>query len=80
MFKVICPFTDLQDNRHVYSVGDVYPRHGAQPTMDRISELLGENNARHKPLIEGSMDAAVVSETETKTPPRRKRGKKNENS
>lgn len=76
MYKVICPFTDLQDNRHVYLCGDVYPREGLQPSNKRISELLGADNRLNKPLI---VDTDAESKTD-KTPQRRKRGKRNENS
>lgn len=69
MFEVICSFTDLQDNRHIYSVGDVYPRQGYQPDKNRIEELTTDNNRLHKPLIRN---------TEVR-PARKKRGKKNEN-
>ena len=75
MYKVICTFTDLQDNRHVYLCGDVYPREGVQPSNKRISELLGADNRLNKPLI---VDTDAESKTD-KTPQRRKRGKRNEN-
>ena len=75
MYKVICPFTDLQDNRHVYLCGDVYPREGLQPSNKRISELLGADNRLNKPLI---VDTDAESKTD-KTPQRRKRGKHNAN-
>ena len=52
MYKVIHFFTDLQDNRHPYNVGDVYPRDGVETTDDRIAELSGSNNKQGKPLIE----------------------------
>ena len=71
MFEVICSFTDLQDNRHIYSVGDVYPRQGYQPGKNRIEELTTDNNRLHKSLIKNT-------DTEVR-PARKKRGKKNEN-
>lgn len=77
MYKVICPFTDLKDNGHVYNLGDVYPRDGAQPTKKRISELLGSDNKLHRPLIESDGIADVGTSNEEK--PRKKRGKRNEN-
>lgn len=52
MYKVIHYFTDLQDNRHPYNVGDVYPRAGVETTDERIAELSGSNNKQGKPLIE----------------------------
>lgn len=51
-FKVIHDFTDLQDSSFVYLVGDNYPRKGAKPSEERISELLGESNKIGTPLIE----------------------------
>lgn len=52
MYKVIKFFHDLQDNKHAYNVGDVYPREGAKPTADRIAELSGKDNLQGCPLIE----------------------------
>lgn len=52
MYKVIKFFHDLQDNKHAYNVGDVYPREGVKPTDDRIAELSGKDNLQGCPLIE----------------------------
>lgn len=52
MYKVIHYFTDLQDNRHPYNVGDVYPRAGVEADEARIAELSGSDNKQGKPLIE----------------------------
>ena len=52
MYKVIKAFTDLQDNRYGYKVGDVYPREGYEPSAERIAELSGSNNLQRKPLIQ----------------------------
>lgn len=51
MYKVIHYFTDLQDNRHAYEVGDPFPRAGLEVTEDRLAELSGSNNNQGKPLI-----------------------------
>ena len=51
MYKVIKSFTDLQDNKHPYLVGDVYPRAGLEVSAERIAELSGSGNRRHTPLI-----------------------------
>lgn len=51
MFKVIKFFTDLQDNRHPYKVGDIYPREGIEPDEARFAELAGSNNKQGEPLI-----------------------------
>jgi hypothetical protein len=72
-YVVINAFNDISDSNLLYKVGDVYPREGTHPTDERISELLSDANMQHKPLI-------VESGNEEKpTPPKRKRGKKNEN-
>lgn len=52
MHEVICYFTDLQDNRHPYNVGDKFPRDGLRVSEERIKELSGSNNRQHKPLIQ----------------------------
>ena len=52
MYKVIHYFTDLQDNRHPYNVGDTFPRAGVEVNEARIAELSGSNNKQGKPLIE----------------------------
>lgn len=52
MYKVIRYFTDLQDNRHPYNVGDTFPRAGVEVNEARIAELSGSNNKQGKPLIE----------------------------
>ena len=52
MYKVIVRFTDLQDNKHVYNVGDEFPRVGAHPSKKRIAELASGKNRRKIPLIE----------------------------
>lgn len=51
MFKVIKQFKDLQDNNHLYKVGDLYPRAGLEPTEDRIKELSTNANKQKTPLI-----------------------------
>jgi hypothetical protein len=52
MYKVIKAFTDLQDKRYAYSVGDTYPREGITVSERRLEELSSDKNKRHKPLIE----------------------------
>lgn len=52
MYKVIERFMDLQDDNHIYEVGDAYPREGAEPTPERIRELASNSNKIGKPLIE----------------------------
>lgn len=51
-YRVIKMFTDLQDKKYAYQVGDTYPREGLSPTDERIAELSGSQNRQGKPLIE----------------------------
>lgn len=51
-YKVIVQFADLEDNRHVYHVGDKYPREGLDPSDERIEFLLSPRNLLGKPVIE----------------------------
>lgn len=50
-YEVIKYFTDLQDNRHPYNVGDTYPRKDFETSDERIKELLGSENKQGQPLI-----------------------------
>lgn len=49
-YKVIKQFRDLQDDNHVYNVGDKYPRKG-RASKDRINELSSSENKIGEPLI-----------------------------
>ena len=69
MYKVLHFFTDLQDNRHAYHVGDTFPREGIDVSADRIDELSSNRNRRGLALIE--KDAEIVEDNEPK-----KRGRK----
>ena len=52
MYRVIKAFTDLKDNNHAYSVGDVFPHNGVEVGAERIAELSGNKNRLGVPLIE----------------------------
>ena len=39
-YKAKITFRDLQDNEHVYQVGDIYPRDGYEPSKERVAEVL----------------------------------------
>ena len=52
MYRVIKAFTDLQDNKHAYSVGDTFPHNGIEVDAERIAELASDKNRRGVPLIE----------------------------
>lgn len=86
MYKVIRFFTDLQDNRHPYNVGDVYPRDGLVVSKKRIEELAGPNNRQRRPLIKLVEEEKPQKTEEPKTQPKegpkseRKTRKRGENS
>ncbi|HHC5248194.1 TPA: hypothetical protein ACN5CE_000830 [Staphylococcus aureus] len=44
-------FTDLEDNRHVYMKGHVYPRKGYDPSDERIKSLASVENKRNEQMI-----------------------------
>ncbi|MEK5429706.1 hypothetical protein MKY88_02475 [Lysinibacillus sp. FSL R7-0073] len=50
-YKVIYMFRDLQDNDHIYRIGDKYPRKG-RTAKARIDELSSNDNKIGVPLIE----------------------------
>ena len=51
MFTVLHEFADMQDNGHVYRVGDVFPRAGYEPGADRLAVLQSNSNRLGEPLI-----------------------------
>lgn len=51
MYKVLKFFNDLQDGKHAYKAGDIFPRKGVEVSEERIEELLSANNKRHEPMI-----------------------------
>lgn len=65
-YKVIKAFADLQDNKHVYSIGDEYPREGYSPTAERIAELSTGKNLLQKPLIQLIEEPEIESVEEQK--------------
>lgn len=50
-YQVIHRFRDLQDNEHIYEVGDKYPRKG-RSNKARVEELSSTGNKIGVPLIE----------------------------
>jgi len=75
MYKVICRFADLLDMRHVYEVGDEYPRKGYSPSSDRFEELSTNRNKLHRPLIE-LVPGTVTEEPEEVTEKTTTRGRR----
>ena len=51
MYKVIVKFADLEDKKHIYQIGDVYPREGYEPTEERIAFLASDQNKLKTPVI-----------------------------
>ena len=64
MYKVVKLFKDLQDNEHLYNVGDEFPRSGLSVTAERLSELAGSKNRQRQPLIVLMPDEKPEEETE----------------
>lgn len=62
MYKVIVRFVDLQDDNHVYHVGDVFPRMGKHVSDKRIAELAGTENKRKVALIKAE-ESVVARKT-----------------
>ena len=69
MYRVIKAFTDLKDNNHAYSVGDLFPHDGVEVDADRLSELASSSN---------KLGVSLIEEIEEKRP-QRKRKKAKEN-
>lgn len=51
MLRVVTAFADLQDNGHIYNVGDEYPRAGVTVSKERLEELASNRNRRGVALI-----------------------------
>lgn len=51
MYEVIRDFTDLKDNEHPYSAGDIFPHDGLEVSEERIKELSSSQNLQKRPLI-----------------------------
>lgn len=75
MYTVIHDFLDLQDNNHLYKVGDMYPREGGTTSLERETELLGDKNKIGQPLIEEIM-AKPIEAKATKAKPKTTRTRK----
>ena len=53
-YIVVNAFKDLEDNEHIYKVGDEYPRAGREIdeiSKERIDQLTTTNNKRERVLI-----------------------------
>lgn len=67
MYKAIKFFADLQDNNHVYNVGDIFPRKGLEVSEARLAELSGYKNKQWEPLIALVKEAPKAAATAKKT-------------
>lgn len=88
MSKVIIAFADLQDDGHIYNVGDEYPRAGVTASEERLEELASNRNRRGVALIvdeeaeEGPSEATGDTEeleagvSPSKTPEAKKKARK----
>lgn len=62
-YRAVIDFVDMQDNNHVYKIGDEYPRLGMEVTDARIDELIGSNNKLKRSVIEAYLDDNLVQNT-----------------
>lgn len=88
MSRVVTAFADLQDDGHIYNVGDEYPRAGVTVSEERLEELASNRNRRGVALIvdenpkEGPSEATGDTEeleagvSPSKTPEAKKKARK----
>lgn len=50
-YIVVKDFSDIQDDRHVYHAGDIFPRMGLEVSEERVAELASRDNRRGEILI-----------------------------
>lgn len=74
-YRVIHAFNDLADKKHLYKVGDEYPRAGIRPSEQRIEILMGSDNRLHTPLIEDTETAVKQTEVVVNAKTRQRRNK-----
>lgn len=65
-YIVITKFADLEDGKHLYNVGDVYPHSAKVASENRINELLGSNNKVRRPLIKEDISDPLSTSQDTK--------------
>lgn len=66
-YVVVKFFTDLQDNKHPYRAGDIFPRAGLDVSKERLEELSGNKNRQKTPLIK--LESDVESEQKSEQAP-----------
>lgn len=75
-YEVISKFVDLIDNKHVYEVGDSYPRDNYKPTDERIKELSTVNNKLKKAVIKAVENNEPIVSDKPKSRTRAKKAEK----
>jgi hypothetical protein len=76
MYKVVYKFADLEDGKHIYNVGDEYPRKGAKASQKRLESLSGDKNQIGRPVIEYDKETALKEFEEVMPKPETKKPKK----
>lgn len=66
-YKAVEVFADLEDGKHLYKAGDVFPRPGKEVPKSRIAELSGTDNKMHRPLIAEDVSVALGGSQKKKT-------------
>lgn len=51
MYKVVRDFADKEDNNRRYNAGDVYPREGYTPSLERLEYLSSAKTPINAPVI-----------------------------
>lgn len=59
MYKAVIRFREVADAKHIYEIGDEYPRDGYAPAEGRIEQLLSGNNKVGYPVIEEASGEAT---------------------
>lgn len=58
-YIVVKDFSDIQDDKHIYLTGDVFPREGLEVSEERVAELASKANVRGEVLIKVVEDKNV---------------------
>lgn len=75
-YTVLKDFVDLQDNKHLYRMGDAFPRAGVDVSEERVAELASTKNKCRVPLI-AKVEIVPEPDQEVKEKPKKKRTSKN---
>ena len=72
-YRVLKRFADLQDDNHIYEVGDEFPRQGVIVKKARYDELASDKNKLGTPLIIAEQGEKLPSEGEAEDKPSEKK-------